>query len=63
MTEDTTPVTVADLVKAVDRIEQWIRVVRKGIEALPQDQLIKIDPDQIESPLDLKQPFITEKCR
>lgn len=58
MTGEATKITVAHLVQTLDRIEQWIGAVRKGLEALPQDQEIDIDVEEIESGLDVKQPWI-----
>ncbi len=62
MTADETKITVAHLGVALDRIEQWLQAVRKGIEAIPQDQEINLNLGELESDLDLKQPWLKAGC-
>ena len=62
MKTDDTKITVAHLVMSMDRIEQWLQAVRKGLEALPQDQEINIDVGELQSQTDVKQPFIIPPC-
>ena len=45
MSTEKAKVTVENLVVALDRIDQWLRVVRKGLESLPQDQVVEIEED------------------
>ena len=58
MTAEETKVTVENLVQTLDRIDQWLKAVRKGLEALPQDQVINIDANALESEIGVKQPWI-----
>ena len=62
MSPEETKVTVANLLAALDRIEQWVGAVKKGLEALPQDQEIKIDTAVLEEEIGPKQPWITRPC-
>lgn len=55
-------ITVAHLVNTLDRIEQWMQALRKGLEALPQDQEIDINFAEMEAGEGLKQPFILPPC-
>ena len=53
MTAEKTKITVENLVQTLDRIEQWIQALRKGIEALPQDQVIEVEdfrPPEVKKP-------------
>ncbi len=61
MTVEETEITVAHLVQTMDRIDQWLRALRKGLEALPQDQEIEISAVSLEGEVDVKQPWIV-KC-
>ena len=62
MTAEDTKITVAHLVQTLDRIEQWLGAVRKGLEALPQDQEIEIQIDALQQDLEVKQLFIKSPC-
>lgn len=62
MTTENANITVAHLVQTLDRIEQWLGAVRMGLEALPQDQEIKIDTEVLEEQIGSKQPWITRLC-
>ncbi|RLE33938.1 MAG: hypothetical protein DRJ61_06150 [Acidobacteria bacterium] len=62
MTADETKITVADLVVTVGRIEQWLCAVRKGLEALPQEQEVDIEMDELLSGQELRQPFRDIRC-
>ena len=62
MTADGAKITVAHLVLTLDRIEQWLGAVRKGLEALPQDQEIEINVDELQTEHEVKQPFIISPC-
>ena len=62
MTADGAKITVAHLVLTLDRIDQWLQAVRKGLAALPQDQEIDIDAGDLQSRLDVKQPHIEPPC-
>jgi len=55
MSASSIKVTVKNLVVTLDRIDQWLQVVRKGLESLPQDQVVEIDEDAIP---DERQPQI-----
>ena len=61
MTAEETKITVAHLVQTMDRIDQWLKALRKGLEALPQDQQIEISAGLLEGEIDVKQPWII-KC-
>ncbi len=52
-------ITVAHLVSTLDRIEQWMQTLRKGLEALPQDQEIELVSEELEGE---KQPHIARPC-
>lgn len=62
MTAEETKITVADLVVTVGRIEQWLGAVRRGLEALPQEQEVDIEMDELVSSQELKQPFRDVRC-
>lgn len=62
MVSDDTKITVAHLVLTLDRIDQWIKAVRMGLESLPQDQEVKIDIAELQSQMDVKQPYIIRPC-
>ncbi len=62
MTAEETKITVADLVVTVGRIEQWLGAVRKGLEALPQEQEVDIEMDELISSQELRQPFRDVRC-
>lgn len=62
MTTENANITVAHLVQTLDRIEQWLGAVRKGLEALPQDQEIDIQADALQQDLEVKQLFIRSPC-
>lgn len=55
-------VTVAHLVVTLDRIEQWLQALRKGLEALPQDQEIELSLDGLEEDLNSRQPWFVTGC-
>lgn len=55
-------ITVAHLVVTLDRIEQWMQVLRKGLEALPQDQEISIDESDFPSGSEPRQPYRMILC-
>jgi len=54
-------ITVAHLVATLDRIELWMGALRKGLEALPQDQVLNLDIKEVEGE-EFKQPFILPPC-
>ncbi len=62
MATDETKITVADLVVTMGRIEQWLGAVRKGLEALPQEQEVDIEMDELLSGQELRQPFRDIRC-
>ena len=62
MSVDETKITVAHLVATLDRIDQWLGAVRKGLEALPQDQEINIDVEDFQTGLDVQQFLIKSPC-
>ncbi len=62
MATDETKITVADLVVTMGRIEQWLGAVRKGLEALPQDQEVDIEIDELLSGQELRAPFRDIEC-
>ena len=62
MTEEETKITVAHLVLTLDRVDHWLQAVRAGLEALPQDQEIEIDPDEMKSLMAAKLPQIMFPC-
>ncbi len=47
MGDERIKVTVENLVVALDRVEQWIRAVRAGLESLPRDQVIEIEESEL----------------
>lgn len=55
-------ITVAHLVVTLERIEQWLGAVRKGLEALPQDQKIDMRLDALEEDLNSRQPWFVTGC-
>ncbi len=62
MAVDETKITVAHLVATMDRIDQWLGAVRKGLEALPQDQEINVEVEDFKTGLDAKQILIQFPC-
>ncbi len=62
MSVENQQITVADLVATLVRMEKWMQVVRKGLEAMPQDQTIDVDVEDFSGDLDARQPFITRMC-
>ncbi|MEN8164270.1 MAG: hypothetical protein ABFS37_09085 [Acidobacteriota bacterium] len=62
MTADETKITVAHLVATLDRIDQWLGAVKKGLEALPQDQEIAVDTGDAEALLTVPQPHKDFQC-
>ena len=57
MSAEKTKITVENLVATLDRIDQWLQVVRKGLESLPQDQVVEIDETVLP---EVRQPEIFE---
>ncbi len=55
MSTATIKVTVKNLVVTLDRVDQWLQVVRKGLESLPQDQVVEIEEDAVP---EIRQPDI-----
>lgn len=53
-------ITVAHLVTTLDRIEQWIQVLRKGLESLPQELEVDLDSEELDE--GSKQPFTRAPC-
>ncbi len=62
MSAEDTKITVAHLVLTLDRIDQWLLAVRKGLEALPQDQEVDIKVGDLQNDLEVKQLFIASPC-
>ncbi len=55
-------ITVAHLVASLDRIEQWLQAVRRGLEALPQDQEVELKVEELQAEGEVKQPFVIPPC-
>ena len=55
-------ITVAHLLVTLDRIEEWLQVLRKGLEALPQDQKLLIDSGDFPTNPDVRQPQKDASC-
>ncbi len=55
-------ITVAHLMRTLDRIEEWMQVLRKGLEALPQDQELAIDAGDFSTKPELRQPHKDASC-
>lgn len=51
MVADETKITVKNLVQTLDRIDLWLQALRKGLEALPQDQEIEVEDQEIDEAL------------
>lgn len=55
-------IKVEHLLVTVRRIEQWLEVLRKGLEALPQDQELELDLEDFEKGLESRGPWKTSNC-
>ena len=62
MATNSARITVAHLVASMDRIEQWLQAVRRGLEALPQDQEVDLMVEELQTEGEVKQPFIIPPC-
>ncbi len=51
MVADETKITVKNLIQTLDRTDLWLQALRKGLEALPQDQEIEVEDQEIDEAL------------
>ncbi len=56
MTPNNDIVTVENLLIALDRIETWVKVVRKGLDALPEEVKRQMDDAVFGGPDALREP-------
>ena len=61
MVADETKITVKNLVQTLDRIDLWLQTLRKGLEALPQDQEIEVEDQEIDEAL-RRRPQVSVGC-
>jgi hypothetical protein len=61
MVADETKITVKNLIQTLDRIDLWLQALRKGLEALPQNQEIEVEDQEIDEAL-RRRPQVFAGC-